>query len=231
MTKKRLGDPIRSCVKVADFAIVAGDVDGPGEAGPQRRVAIGLHRAVLPRCYRTSPTAWFTRPLGFARPPRSRERDHARLLRQSSASNLAAMLVEPTRSQNITVIGRRRRGPVRRRGAGRGIPGQQSVRLAGRCVLARRARASAARVPGRGGHRQHAGHRRAVPLGGIRIVGDAVKEAASTTAISRRVLLVDLDGTLTDPAEGIIGCFRLALAALGRPAPPSADLRWIIGPF
>ena len=44
MTKKRLGDPVRSRVKVADFAIVAGDVDGPGEAGPQRRVAIGLHR-------------------------------------------------------------------------------------------------------------------------------------------------------------------------------------------
>ncbi len=57
-----------------------------------------------------------------------------------------------------------------------------------------------------------------------------MKEAASTTPISRRVLLVDLDGTLTDPAEGIVGCFRLALAALGRPAPPSADLRWIIGP-
>jgi hypothetical protein len=27
----------------------------------------------------------------------------------------------------------------------------------------------------------------------------------------RSALLVDLDGTLTDPAEGIIGCFRLAL--------------------
>ena len=42
MTKKRIGDPVRSRVKVADFAIV--DVDGPGEAGPQRRGAIGLHR-------------------------------------------------------------------------------------------------------------------------------------------------------------------------------------------
>jgi phosphoglycolate phosphatase len=46
----------------------------------------------------------------------------------------------------------------------------------------------------------------------------------------RNVLLVDLDGTLTDPAEGIVGCFRFALAAMGRPAPPSADLGWIIGP-
>jgi phosphoglycolate phosphatase len=39
-----------------------------------------------------------------------------------------------------------------------------------------------------------------------------------------------LDGTLTDPAEGIIGCFRLALEALGRTAPPAAELHWIIGP-
>ena len=57
-----------------------------------------------------------------------------------------------------------------------------------------------------------------------------MKEAPLTTPIPRRVLLVDLDGTLTDPAEGIVGCFRLALASLGRPAPPSADLAWIIGP-
>jgi phosphoglycolate phosphatase len=46
----------------------------------------------------------------------------------------------------------------------------------------------------------------------------------------RRVLLVDLDGTLTDPAEGIVGSFRFALAAMGRPAQPQADLGWIIGP-
>jgi phosphoglycolate phosphatase len=46
----------------------------------------------------------------------------------------------------------------------------------------------------------------------------------------RSVLLVDLDGTLTDPAEGIVGCFRLALEALGRKPPAAADLNWIIGP-
>ena len=46
----------------------------------------------------------------------------------------------------------------------------------------------------------------------------------------RRVLLVDLDGTLTNPAEGIVGSFRFALAVMGRPAPPEADLGWIIGP-
>jgi len=46
----------------------------------------------------------------------------------------------------------------------------------------------------------------------------------------RSALLIDLDGTLTDPAEGIVGCFRLALESLGMAAPPAADLGWIIGP-
>jgi phosphoglycolate phosphatase len=46
----------------------------------------------------------------------------------------------------------------------------------------------------------------------------------------RSALLVDLDGTLTDPAEGIVACFRLALEALGRSPPPAAELTWIIGP-
>ena len=46
----------------------------------------------------------------------------------------------------------------------------------------------------------------------------------------RSALLIDLDGTLTDPAEGIVGCFRLALEAMGRSPPPAAELTWIIGP-
>jgi phosphoglycolate phosphatase len=46
----------------------------------------------------------------------------------------------------------------------------------------------------------------------------------------RSALLVDLDGTLTDPADGIVGCFRFALETLGKAAPPAADLGWIIGP-
>ena len=46
----------------------------------------------------------------------------------------------------------------------------------------------------------------------------------------RPALLVDLDGTLTDPAEGIIGCFRQALESVGRTAPPATELGWIIGP-
>ncbi len=51
-----------------------------------------------------------------------------------------------------------------------------------------------------------------------------------TNGDRRNVLFVDLDGTLTDPAQGIVGCFRLALEALGQPAPSGAELTWIIGP-
>jgi|SRR5579859_1823022 len=43
-------------------------------------------------------------------------------------------------------------------------------------------------------------------------------------------ILLDLDGTLIDPAPGILGCCREALEALGCPAPAEADLRWVIGP-
>lgn len=43
-------------------------------------------------------------------------------------------------------------------------------------------------------------------------------------------VLFDLDGTLTDPAEGITGAFRHAVASVGHPAEADADLTWIIGP-
>ena len=43
-------------------------------------------------------------------------------------------------------------------------------------------------------------------------------------------LLFDLDGTLTDPYQGITRCISHALLALGRLAPPRFDLRWCIGP-
>jgi phosphoglycolate phosphatase len=61
---------------------------------------------------------------------------------------------------------------------------------------------------------------------------EASANAVALTADSNRrsALLVDLDGTLTDPAEGIVGCFRLALETLGRIAPPASELHWIIGP-
>jgi phosphoglycolate phosphatase len=58
----------------------------------------------------------------------------------------------------------------------------------------------------------------------------SVMTGPAPSARKRTALLVDLDGTLTDPAEGIVGAFRHALAAMGRPAPSEEDLHWIIGP-
>jgi phosphoglycolate phosphatase len=47
---------------------------------------------------------------------------------------------------------------------------------------------------------------------------------------ARGTLLLDLDGTLVDPAPGIVGCTRHALAAFGVVPPEAEDLRWAIGP-
>ncbi len=46
----------------------------------------------------------------------------------------------------------------------------------------------------------------------------------------RKTLLLDLDGTLVDPAPGIVGSVRHALRSLGAPAVEDEDLTWIIGP-
>ncbi len=43
-------------------------------------------------------------------------------------------------------------------------------------------------------------------------------------------VLFDLDGTLTDPREGIVTCFKHALLELGYCAPPDSDLARYIGP-
>jgi phosphoglycolate phosphatase len=43
-------------------------------------------------------------------------------------------------------------------------------------------------------------------------------------------LLFDLDGTLTDPREGITRCIAHALERMGREAPPREDLTFAIGP-
>lgn len=43
-------------------------------------------------------------------------------------------------------------------------------------------------------------------------------------------VLFDLDGTLTDPADGIISSFRHALHRVGHPVADDVDLRWMIGP-
>lgn len=43
-------------------------------------------------------------------------------------------------------------------------------------------------------------------------------------------LFFDLDGTLTDPREGITRCLQYSLERLGRPVPPQSDLVQYIGP-
>ena len=43
-------------------------------------------------------------------------------------------------------------------------------------------------------------------------------------------LFFDLDGTLTDPSEGITRCLQYGLEQIGRPFPPQADLVQYIGP-
>ena len=47
---------------------------------------------------------------------------------------------------------------------------------------------------------------------------------------ARPVLLLDLDGTLVDPARGMLGCYRHALAKFGVFPADTEDLRWVIGP-
>ena len=46
----------------------------------------------------------------------------------------------------------------------------------------------------------------------------------------RRVLLLDLDGTLSDPKLGITNCICHALETLGLAVPPADALHWCIGP-
>jgi phosphoglycolate phosphatase len=43
-------------------------------------------------------------------------------------------------------------------------------------------------------------------------------------------VLLDLDGTIHDPAPGIIGSIQFALRGLGLPVPDASALRWAIGP-
>ncbi|WP_218044194.1 HAD hydrolase-like protein [Kiloniella majae] len=44
------------------------------------------------------------------------------------------------------------------------------------------------------------------------------------------VIFFDLDGTLTDPKEGITKSIQYALRGLGAESPSSDDLEWCIGP-
>ncbi|MEM6712369.1 MAG: HAD hydrolase-like protein [Pseudomonadota bacterium] len=47
---------------------------------------------------------------------------------------------------------------------------------------------------------------------------------------SQSFVLIDLDGTLVDPAPGIIGSVQHALREIGAETPPAEELGWVIGP-
>ena len=47
---------------------------------------------------------------------------------------------------------------------------------------------------------------------------------------SPRAIFFDLDGTLTDPKEGITKCIQYALERLDEDVPPAESLTWCIGP-
>ncbi|MFW5883089.1 MAG: HAD hydrolase-like protein, partial [Verrucomicrobiota bacterium] len=46
----------------------------------------------------------------------------------------------------------------------------------------------------------------------------------------RDAVIFDLDGTLTDPSEGIFRSAHHAMRRLGRPLAEDFDLRWFVGP-
>lgn len=46
----------------------------------------------------------------------------------------------------------------------------------------------------------------------------------------RKILLLDLDGTLTQSDAGIIACAKLAMGELGQPIPDDAEMQRFIGP-
>ena len=46
----------------------------------------------------------------------------------------------------------------------------------------------------------------------------------------RGTVLMDLDGTISDPSSGLFSAFRHAVASVGHPLPADRPLDWIIGP-
>lgn len=51
-----------------------------------------------------------------------------------------------------------------------------------------------------------------------------------TSRAFRGTVLMDLDGTISDPSSGLFSAFRHAVASVGRPWPEDRALDWIIGP-
>lgn len=60
--------------------------------------------------------------------------------------------------------------------------------------------------------------------------GPDVRASGGRGRATRRHILFDLDGTLTDPAEGITRSAVFALRSRGYPAPAPEELSWLVGP-
>src|SRR3954469_20845148 len=64
-----------------------------------------------------------------------------------------------------------------------------------------------------------------------RTVSLLVRRSGHPTVLKELMhVLLDLDGTLTDPREGIVGCIRHALEKMGHPPPPNEELARYNGP-
>jgi phosphoglycolate phosphatase len=59
---------------------------------------------------------------------------------------------------------------------------------------------------------------------------EATASGIAARAARKRHIFFDLDGTLMDPAQGIIGSVRHALQELGAAVPDFETLHWVIGP-
>ena len=50
------------------------------------------------------------------------------------------------------------------------------------------------------------------------------------STVPKKVVLLDLDGTLTDSAQGILASVKETFKALGMPVPDAAELQRFVGP-
>ena len=57
-----------------------------------------------------------------------------------------------------------------------------------------------------------------------------LKTRKDAILMTKKTILFDLDGTLTDSGEGIMNCAKLALEHYGLPIPSEAELRTFVGP-
>jgi phosphoglycolate phosphatase len=62
------------------------------------------------------------------------------------------------------------------------------------------------------------------------MTSDPGHESGATADLAVKNVVFDLDGTLSDPKEGITRSLQHALIAMGRQAPPTEALEWCIGP-